>query len=61
MGTVGHFIIKKLVKEPITKWNDLWKSEFKNSILLSNEPSDVMGMALKSLGYSANSAKVEGQ
>ena len=58
-GTVGLLYNKKLVKEPITKWNDLWKSEFKNSILLSNEPSDVMGMALKSLGYSANSAKVE--
>lgn len=58
-GTVGLIYNKKLVKEPITQWNDLWKDEFKNSILLSNEPADVLGMTLKSLSYSANSTKSE--
>lgn len=54
-GTVGLIYNKKLVKEPIEKWDDLWRDEFKNSILLSNEPADVIGITLKSLGYSANS------
>lgn len=58
-GTVGLIYNKKLVKEPITRWNDLWKDEFKNSILLSNEPADVLGMALKSLSNSANSTNGE--
>lgn len=58
-GTVGLIYNKKLVKEPITRWNDLWKDEFKNSILLSNEPADVLGMALKSLSISANSTNSE--
>lgn len=58
-GTVGLIYNKKLVKEPITRWNDLWKDEFKNSILLSNEPADVLGMALKSLSISANSTNGE--
>lgn len=54
-GTVGLIYNKKLVKEPIEKWDDLWRDEFKNSILLSNEPADVIAITLKSLGYSANS------
>ena len=58
-GTVGLIYNKKLIKEPILGWNDLWREEFKNSILLSNEPTDVMGMTLKSLGYSANSTNIE--
>lgn len=58
-GTVGLIYNKKLVKEPITRWNDLWKDEFKNSILLSNEPADVLGMALKSLSIIANSTNGE--
>jgi spermidine/putrescine transport system substrate-binding protein len=58
-GTVGLIYNKKLVKEPITKWDDLWKNEFKNSILLSNEPADVIAMTLKSLAYSANSTNKE--
>lgn len=58
-GTVGLLYNKKLIKEPITKWDDLWKAEFKNSILLSNEPSDVMAIILKSLGYSVNSTNKE--
>ena len=57
-GTVGLIYNKKISKEPILKWDDLWKEEFKNSILLSNEPSDVIGMVLKSLGYSANSTNI---
>lgn len=54
-GTVGLIYNKKLIKEPITQWNDLWRDEFKNAILLSNEPADVFAITLKSLGFSANS------
>lgn len=58
-GTVGLIYNKKLVKEPITQWNDLWRDEFKDSILLSNEPADVIAMTLKSLNFSANSINNE--
>ena len=58
-GTVGLLYNKKLVKEPITKWSDLWREEFKDSILLSNEPADVMAITLKSLGYNANNSNKE--
>lgn len=58
-GTIGLIYNKNLVKQPITKWSDLWRDEFKNSILISNEPTDVFGITLKSLGYSANSTNIE--
>lgn len=58
-GTVGLIYNKKLIKEPVSKWSDLWRDEFKNSILLSNEAVDAIGMSLKSLGYSANTSQIE--
>ena len=57
-GTVGLIYNKKLIKKPISKWSDLWSEEFKDSILLLNETADVIGITLKSLGYSANSENI---
>lgn len=38
----------------VTSWADLWKKEYKKSILLTDDLREVFGMALKVLGYSAN-------
>ncbi|MEH7107455.1 MULTISPECIES: ABC transporter substrate-binding protein [Bacillaceae] len=54
-GTVGIvYNTKMLGGEKITSWNDLWKPEFKNRILLTDGAREVMGMGLNSLGYSLN-------
>jgi len=38
----------------ITSWNDLWKSEFKNRLVLTDDIREVFAMALMSLGFSGN-------
>ena len=55
-GTVGIMVNTKYIDpESITTWNDLWKSEFRNKILLLDGNRETMGLALQSLGYSLNS------
>lgn len=45
----------KLVPDgTITSWNDLWKPEFKNRLVLTDDIREVFAMALISLGYSGN-------
>lgn len=39
----------------ITSWADLWKPEWKNSLLLTDDVREVFHMALKMNGHSANS------
>ncbi|SKA72915.1 spermidine/putrescine transport system permease protein [Clostridium sp. USBA 49] len=38
----------------ITSYKDLWKDEFKNSIVLLDDERVIIGMTLKKLGYSMN-------
>lgn len=38
----------------ITSWADLWKPEYKNSLLLTDDAREVFQMALRKLGYSGN-------
>jgi putative spermidine/putrescine transport system substrate-binding protein len=45
---------QRLGWEP-TQWQDLWRPELARHIILPNHPRLVLGMVLKSLGYSANS------
>ena len=54
-GTLGIIYNTKLVKEEPKHWNDLWKSEYKNDIMLIDGAREVMGIGLNSLGYSLNS------
>jgi len=54
-GTTGISYNSSLVKENINSWKNLWNNEYKNSILLNDDMREVFGMALKILGYSANS------
>lgn len=43
-----------LVPEGITSWKDLWKSEYKQQVMLIDDLRDVFGMALKLNGHSIN-------
>jgi putative spermidine/putrescine transport system substrate-binding protein len=42
--------------QPPTDWADLWKPEFRGRISLLNQPREVIGLALKKLGKSYNTA-----
>lgn len=55
-GTLGIAYRKDLVKEPITSWKQLYQpaSELQGKILMVKSSRDLIGMALKSLGYSSN-------
>ena len=54
VGTVGILYNKKLVKEPVTSWNALWDSKYSGQIWMWDSMRDVIGIALKRLGYSMN-------
>lgn len=54
-GTLGVTYNDKYVKPgDIKTWNDLWKPEFKNNIMLVDDARDVFGFALLSLNKSVN-------
>lgn len=57
-GTLGIAYRKDLVPEPITTWKQFFKPrpELQGKIAMIKASRDVIGMALKSLGYSINSA-----
>lgn len=58
-GTLGIVYNDKFVKEgDIEHWKDLWKPEFKDSIMLIDSAREVLGFALNSLGYSLNSKNI---
>lgn len=56
-GTTGIAYRSDLLKEPITRWRQFFEpvEELKGKITLIKYSRDVIGMALKALGYSANS------
>jgi len=42
-----------------TDWPDLWRSELRHRLSLLDQPREVIGLALKSLGYSYNETDLE--
>ena len=40
----------------VNSWEDLWRPEYKNQVMLMNDMREVFGMALLTLGYSGNSS-----
>lgn len=56
-GTLGIAYRSDLVSTPITSWKQIFepKAELHNKILMANSVNDVIGVALKSLGFSSNS------
>ena len=49
----------KKVTTPITSYADLWKPEFKNSLVVLDDQRAVIGMVLKKMGYSINEINPE--
>lgn len=58
-GITGIVYNKKFIKTPPTKWDDLWKSEYKGHIILLNDCREVFSVALKKNGFSNNSINKE--
>lgn len=54
-GTGGLLVRTDLVETPVTRWADLWDSRYAGRIALWPFPGSLLSIALKSLGYSANS------
>lgn len=59
-GTLGIVYNDKMVKEgEILHWEDLWKPEFKDQIMLIDSAREVIGLSLNTFGYSLNSKNNE--
>jgi spermidine/putrescine transport system substrate-binding protein len=54
-GVTGLFVNNQYHKPAnITRWQDLWQSEYKDQLLLLDDMRDVFAMALFSLGFDGN-------
>lgn len=58
-GTTGIAYRKDKVGKPVTSWNQLFKpgEDLRGKIVMIKDSRDLIGMALKALGYSANSTE----
>ncbi len=54
-GTTGLLVRNDIVGPPVRRWADLWDARFAGKVGVSALPRYLMGIALKSLGYSINS------
>jgi spermidine/putrescine transport system substrate-binding protein len=54
-GTTGIVARADRLVAPLTAWDDLWNPAYAGKIGVWPYPTDLVGIALKSLGYSANS------
>lgn len=53
-GTTGIAINRNFVNENVDSWSILWDPKYKSKIAMLNNPDEVIGAALKYLGYSVN-------
>ncbi|MBP2100580.1 ABC transporter substrate-binding protein [Enterococcus rivorum] len=59
-GTLGIIYNDKFIKEEeMQHWDDLWRPELKNNLMLIDGAREVLGFSLNSLGYSLNSRKMD--
>lgn len=57
-----HFGIvynEDVIKEPITKWADLWNPKYKGEIIMYDLPRLSLSVALQKLGYSINTRNMD--
>ncbi len=54
-GTLGIIYNSAMVDEAPLEWEDLWKEEYRNNIMLIDGAREGMGIGLQTLGYSLNS------
>jgi spermidine/putrescine-binding protein len=55
-GTTGLLYRRDLVHGPITRWADLWDERYRGRVAIWEIAHDTLPIALKSLGYLANSS-----
>ena len=53
-GTTGYCQRTDKVPEPQTRWDPLWDEKYRGRINMLNDQREVLGAALKKLGYSLN-------
>jgi spermidine/putrescine transport system substrate-binding protein len=54
-GTTGLVVRDDLVEAPVMRWADLWDPRYAGHIALRHQPTELISVALKSLGYPLNS------
>ncbi len=54
-GTSGLIVRSDLTDSPITRWSDLWDPRYAGKIALREQPTELISIALLSLGYPLNS------
>lgn len=59
-GVTGIFVNRKYYPDlKITRWTDLWQSQFKNKLFMLDDPRELFSIALITLGYSPNDSDRE--
>jgi len=58
-GTVGILYNTTMVEEPVDSWEILWNEDYKGQIIMYDSQRDSLAVALKALGYSANTRSLE--
>lgn len=58
-GTVGIIYNTKYVKEEVDSWNVLFKEEYKDKVLMFDNPRDAFAIAQSVLGYDVNNSTKE--
>lgn len=58
-GTVGIIYNTTMVDDEVNSWDILWNEKYENEIIMLNSQRDTIAVALKKLGYSMNTRKVE--
>ncbi|MGY3748619.1 ABC transporter substrate-binding protein [Vagococcus acidifermentans] len=59
-GTLGIIYNDKMIEgDRVQHWDDLWRSELKNNVMLIDGAREVMGLALNSNGHSLNSTNID--
>ena len=53
-GITGISYNESMVEQPVTKWADLWESQYEQQVMLIDDVRDGFGMALKKNGHSVN-------
>ena len=54
-GTTALVVRTDLVEEPVSRWSDLWSPAYRGKVVGWALPRYLIGLTLKSLGYSLNS------
>ena len=54
-GTIGIIYDSSRITEPVTSWDILWDSKYKDEVYMFNSLRDSLAIALIKAGYSINS------